>query len=385
MKPLTVSEFRKLVISQEIECQVCKEYKSHSLIRHLQSEHNLSPSQYKDYYPKARLASRLATELIRRIDRKATRVEDLRQFTEQFTDLGGQPELREAIEKLFKQAPEQDKILANFIPEVPEDYHFNEQDSKHLAYAAVKGAHVYMEGPTGCGKTTHAEYTLGLGGRAVRRINMNGDVTAANFMGQMKANDQGTYFDYGILPWCMMHGVPLILDEVDYMPPQIGATLNSVLDAGQLFVPDTNETIKAEPGFMIIATANTGGKGDKFGAFTGTEVLNTAFLNRFKMKLQCDYLGKDHEAAMLCNRFPNADTPDVKRMVQAAFEIREAFKQGNLGITFSTRQLIGYFEMREDLEARESLDLTLLNWLDEDDSQLVLEILKRVQVPGIDS
>jgi len=199
----------------------------------------------------------------------------------------------------------------------------------------------------------------------------------------MKANAEGTYFDYGVLPWCMMHGVPLIIDEVDYMPPQIGATLNSVLDSGTVFIPDTNETIEATPGFFIIATANTGGKGDKFGAFTGTEVLNTAFLNRFRMKLKCDYLEQEHEVAMLSGRFPNAETSDIKRMVQAAFEIREAFKQGNLGVTFSTRQLIGYFEMRDDLEARDALDLTMLNWLDEDDSQLVIEILKRVQVPGI--
>lgn len=382
-KPITVSEFRKLVAAQEVECAVCTEYKSHSLIRHIHEAHNLTPSQYKDYYPKARLASRLATEVVRRMDRKATRVEDLRQFTEQFANVSNQPELREAIEKMFEKAADQDPIVSKFIPTVPEDYHFSEKDAKYLAYASVKCAHTYMEGPTGCGKTTHAENVLGLGSRAVRRVNMNGDVTAANFLGQMKANEEGTYFDYGVLPWCMMHGVPLIIDEVDYMPPQIGATLNSVLDSGTVFIPDTNETIEATPGFFIIATANTGGKGDKFGAFTGTEVLNTAFLNRFRMKLKCDYLEQEHEVAMLSGRFPNAETSDIKRMVQAAFEIREAFKQGNLGVTFSTRQLIGYFEMRDDLEARDALDLTMLNWLDEDDSQLVIEILKRVQVPGI--
>lgn len=381
-KPITISEFRQLVENQEVECAACG-YKAHSLIRHLLAEHDLTATQYKQYYPKHRIASRVATEIIRRMDRTATRIEDLRQFTDQFATVSNQPELIAAIEKTFEGAPDVPAELQAFVPEVPEEYFFHEQDAKILAYGMRTGRNVYMEGPTGCGKTTHAENVLGTAGRPVRRVNMHGDVTVANFVGQMKANDQGTYFDEGVLPWCMKKGVPLVLDEIDYTPPHIGAILNSVLDAGMLFIADTNETVRAEVGFAIIATANTGGKGDKFGAYTGTEVLNTAFLNRFQLKLQCDYLPQEEEVQMLAGRYPSVDLAAIRKMVQAAFEIRGAFKQGNLGITFSTRQLVEYFAMQPELGDKDVLAVTLLNWLDEDDEQLVLEILRRVDVPGI--
>ena len=177
---------------------------------------------------------------------------------------------------------------------------------------------------------------------------MNGDVTASHFVGAMRASpEKGTYYYYGVLPRAMKYGATLLVDEVDYTPPHIAAVMNSVLEGKRvLYLEETGETIHAAEGFTVIATGNTGGKGDADGMYTGTEVLNTAFLDRFPIKMRMDYMHHEHEEELLTTRFPTEKASDIKKMVRAANEVREAFKQGQISLTFSTRKLLDYFELK---------------------------------------
>jgi MoxR-like ATPase len=47
--------------------------------------------------------------------------------------------------------------------------------------------------------------------------------------------------------------------------------------------------IKPEPGFTIVATANTKGDGDGSDRFVGANVMNEAFLERFNVVIEQDY------------------------------------------------------------------------------------------------
>ena len=44
-----------------------------------------------------------------------------------------------------------------------------------------------------------------------------------------------------------------------------------------------------KPGFNVIATANTKGKGSDDGRFVGTNILNEAFLERFAVTIEQPY------------------------------------------------------------------------------------------------
>jgi MoxR-like ATPase len=48
--------------------------------------------------------------------------------------------------------------------------------------------------------------------------------------------------------------------------------------------------ITPQPGFNIVATANTKGKGSEDGRFIGTNVMNEAFLERFSITMEHDIL-----------------------------------------------------------------------------------------------
>lgn len=74
----------------------------------------------------------------------------------------------------------------------------------------------------------------------------------------------------------MRKGHWIILDELNLAPTDVLEALNRVLDDNrELFIPETQETVKADPNFMLFATQNPPG------AYGGRKMLSRAFRNRF--------------------------------------------------------------------------------------------------------
>ena len=385
-KTVTLEEFRTLVSETRVECLECG-WKGHSIQGHLRTEHDFSIKDYREKHPRGRAASKLVAEIIRHMPREAQRTSELAEFAEEFAfainrEAEAGPQLEELGKKVYGACPDE---LAGLIEEVDPHFRFLGDDLEVLAWAVEKGKHVYDSGPTGCGKTAKYVQLAANMRQPIRRVNMNGDATYGNFVGSKEAKNKETTFRHGFLPLAMLgdgkRGYPVIIDEIDYTPPPIAAVLNPVMDAGVLYLPDTGEEIKALPGFQIFATANTGGRGDRHGNYTGTEILNAAFLDRFGVKLESNYLPKDSEVEMLSARYPGTKVSEVTAMVEGAGEVREAFVRGEINVTFSTRKLMDFFEMGAALGPERAIKLALLNWTDEDDRQTVIELLKRKNVP----
>ncbi len=374
---LTLDEFKDKLRGTEVECKLCPT-RSHSLIRHLRVKHHLSAGQYKKQYPEAKLASPLATELLRKMGRQAMTSADVESYMTQFGGTDAWDEKLAVIGAKFTNPPGSEA-------RVPvKDPHFALMpDTALIAYAAEYGKNVYLEGPTGCGKTEWIIQTLARMGRPCMRVNMNGDVTAANFIGHVEADENGTKWVDGDLIVAAKGGFPVVIDEVDFCPPHIGAVLHPIMEGRKsIHVPYTGETVECQPGFMIFATANTGGAGDLLGRHAGVEVLNQAFLDRFDLKLTADYLPIEREWPMLQSRFPGMTKPDeVLKVLKAANDVRAAYKKNSLRVTWSTRKLITFCEIREAFGQKIAMEKVLLNWLDAEDRAAVTEVLKRLALP----
>lgn len=64
----------------------------------------------------------------------------------------------------------------------------------------------------------------------------------------------------GVLVNAMRNGHWIILDELNLAPTDVLEALNRLLDDNrELFIPETQETIKAHPNFMLFATQNPPG------------------------------------------------------------------------------------------------------------------------------
>lgn len=67
-------------------------------------------------------------------------------------------------------------------------------------------------------------------------------------------------FPEGVLIDAMRKGYWIILDELNLAPTDVLEALNRLLDDNrELFIPETQEVVKAHPRFMLFATQNPPG------------------------------------------------------------------------------------------------------------------------------
>lgn len=374
---MTLAEFRAKIRDSQVTCIMCT-FKSHSLVDHLREKHGLSPGQYKNKFGEdLMLASPLTLEILRKIPKNPILFQ--LDYTKillpgMFSQLPAEMmKWKELVNKLGPWIPE----VLELVPEVNKNFIFTD-NAPLIALSLVQGRNCYTAGPTGAGKTEEVMQVMARLGVPLQRANMHGEVTYGTFVGHMKANTNGTYFQEGMLPRAMVGGYPILVDEMDFMPPSISSVLYPVLEGSRtLYIPETGVTVKAKKGFTVFGTGNTGGKGDLDGTYTGTEVLNSAYLDRFSMRLQASYLSKDKEGGLMKIVYPKVGENFLKATLQLAEDVREAFLQGEITVTWSTRKMLEFMDLAQMLGVKKALEVTLLNWLDKNDMNLIMPIVNK--------
>ncbi|CAM9750093.1 unnamed protein product, partial [Discosporangium mesarthrocarpum] len=100
-------------------------------------------------------------------------------------------------------------------------------------------------------------------------------------------------YNQGVLVEALRQGHWIILDELNLAPSEVLEALNRVLDSNrELFLPETQETIKPHPSFRLFATQNPPG------AYGGRKPLSRAFRNRFLEIHTGDIPGSEWEAIL---------------------------------------------------------------------------------------
>lgn len=127
------------------------------------------------------------------------------------------------------------------------------------------------------GKTSLITYLAKSSGNKCVRINNHEHTDLQEYIGSYVADIEGKLvFREGLLVEAMRKGHWIILDELNLAPTDVLEALNRVLDDNrELFIPETQETVKADPNFMLFATQNPPG------AYGGRKMLSRAFRNRF--------------------------------------------------------------------------------------------------------
>lgn len=253
-----------------------------------------------------------------------------------------------------------------FVPEWDDQYEPNEEILERLAICIRDDQPVLLVGPKGCGKTTAVEALAAAVKQPLRRINLTNQTRVRDFVGyrtlEYEEDDDGNVRQFiswvdNILPDSARNNHWLLIDEIDAAPPGVSLVLQSVLEPRrQLFLPENGGETVTPPGkdpgqpnemdkrrFRIFATANTLGYGDDTGFYAGTNVMNSAMLDRFAV-IRVDYPKAEVETSILKSRTGLSRTI-LKKMVEFAGMIREAVNSDETGITISTRQLVQWGKM----------------------------------------
>ena len=118
--------------------------------------------------------------------------------------------------------------------------------------------------------------------------------------------------------------------------------LQPVLEGKGVFLKKVNKWVTPKPGFNVMATANTKGKGSEDGRFIGTNILNEAFLERFAVTLEQPYPTSAIEKKIVLgsmNKYNATDKEFADKLVMWAEVIRKTFYDGGIDEVISTRRL----------------------------------------------
>lgn len=240
---------------------------------------------------------------------------------------------------------------------------------------------VLLVGGTGTGKTSCIVQLASRINQTVLRVNFNGETRMSDFLGKMQVLDGQTVWTDGILPLAMRHGHWLILDEIDFADPSVLSLLHPVLEDDPCLVLKENngEVIKPHPDFRIFGTANSiGAMQDRSGAYTGTNQMNDAFLDRWNVILVPNLSPKE-ELRVLKNKVGGLKNKWAKGIIDFAQKARSA-QLGDYSFTgdnFSTRRVLNWG--KKTALWRSPIEGAKLAWMDkvsESDHPILMKILE---------
>ena len=201
---------------------------------------------------------------------------------------------------------------------------------------------VFVTGLSGNGKTLMIDQACAKAKRALYRVNITIETDEDDLLGGFRLVDGETVWFDGPVVEAMRTGSVLLLDEVDLASTKI-MCLQPILEGKGVFLKKINEYVECQPGFNIVATANTKGKGDDTGNFIGAGVLNEAFLERFPITVEQDYPATTIEKKILGKVFDKLNISDnefIEKLVGWADIIRKTYLEGAIDELITTRRLV---------------------------------------------
>ncbi|XP_011881988.1 PREDICTED: midasin isoform X2 [Vollenhovia emeryi] len=172
-------------------------------------------------------------------------------------------------------------LRGSLTPEAPSNYILTDSVRRNLKdlvrVVSIGKIPVLLQGDTSVGKTSLITYLAKTTGHVCVRINNHEHTDLQEYVGSYVADETGKLvFKEGVLVDAMRKGHWIILDELNLAPSDVLEALNRVLDDNrELFIPETQQVVKAHEHFMLFATQNPPG------LYGGRKVLSRAFRNRF--------------------------------------------------------------------------------------------------------
>jgi hypothetical protein len=119
--------------------------------------------------------------------------------------------------------------------------------------------------------------------------------------------------------------------------------LQAPLEGKGVYLKKIREIVTPAPGFNIVATANTKGKGSDDGRFIGTRIMNEAALDRYDYTFEQEYAPRATEKKILLKamkKFGAVDENFADCLVKWTEIIRKTFEDGGVSEIISTRRAI---------------------------------------------
>ena len=200
---------------------------------------------------------------------------------------------------------------------------------------------IFISGLSGNGKTTMVEQVCANLKREAIRVNISIETDEDDLIGGNTLVDGNVVYREGPVLTAMKRGAVLILDEVDRGSNKL-MCLQAILEGKPYFNKKTGETVTPAPGFNLVATANTKGRGSDDGKFISANILDEAFLERFAITVEQEYPTMATEKKIVLKKMEkvnNVDEEFATHLVTWSDVIRKTYYEGAIDELISTRRL----------------------------------------------
>lgn len=200
---------------------------------------------------------------------------------------------------------------------------------------------IYIAGLSGNGKTMMVEQACAAANREYIRVQISPETDEDDLIGGFRLLNGETVFAKGPVIKAMERGAILLVDEIDRATNKI-MCLQGVLEGKPVLIKKTGELIHPSPGFNVLATANTKGKGSDDGRFVAASIIDEAFLERFVATIEQPYAPLTTERKIVVRhmeKFGKIDEEFAERLCTWSEVIRKTFEDDGVDEVISTRRL----------------------------------------------
>jgi MoxR-like ATPase len=274
-----------------------------------------------------------------------------------------------------------DLEVENLVPNVYKNYvPFGHFDDLVSIIGSNRFYPIFITGQSGNGKTMSVEQACAKLKRKFVCVSMTPETDESDLFGNfVLINGQMEWRD-GPVTVAARQGAVLCIDEIDYGSQNL-SSLQRVLEGKPFLLKKKNELIQPAPGFTVVATANTKGKGSEDGRYMFTNVLNEAFLERFLNTYEQEWPSNKTEQKILKKELESlgrADDEFAQKLVTWAEVIRKTFVEGGVDEVISTRRLVHIAKTYSVFGDRIKAITLCLNRFDDDTKISFLDLYTKV-------
>ena len=244
----------------------------------------------------------------------------------------------------------------------------------------------YISGLSGNGKTFMVEQACAKLKKEFIRVQINPETDEDDLIGGFRLINGETVFSKGPVLKAMENGAILLLDEIDRATNKI-MCLQGILEGKPVLVKKTGEIVHPAPGFNVIATANTKGKGSDDGRFTAASIIDEAFLERFTISVDQKFASLNIEKKIVMKhmeKFDCVDSDFAEKLVVWADIIRKTFYDDGVDEVISTRRICHIVQTFSIFKNRaKAIDLCISRF-DEDTKSAFLDLYTKVDEDALD-
>ena len=274
-----------------------------------------------------------------------------------------------------------DLAETNLVPTVYKNYvPFGNFEDILAIVKSMRFFPVFVTGHSGNGKTMSVEQACAKAKRKFICVSMTPETDESDLLGNYVLIDGNMEWRDGPVTTAARQGAVLCIDEIDYGAQNL-SSLQRVLEGKPFMLKKKGELITPTPGFTVFATANTKGKGSDDGRYMFTNVLNEAFLERFRNTMEQEWPSTKIERKIIEKELVSANCEDdnfAEKLVTWADVIRKTFADGGCDEVISTRRLVHIVETFGIFGDKMKSIGMCLNRFDEDTKASFLDLYTKV-------